>query len=462
MNPSGGVGFPYYRETSYAGATEPVGQSRVLAVAARTFSIVTPQATRQIEIPATRTLVPAYEYQPKGTDLIAEMIDYAQAFCQACKRGEIDPAKTHLAYFTKAVEENFNALFPKDSNNRDIDSFRKEMNDRISRGQVTYEWWLAFNMRLSVLATPPVYRSGWAGSYLDKEMGAWVQSGGWKNHEETVPVIEQYLEPQDYCLLPTHLGDLKIHDMNRMFASGAFAIGLSNKPLMVDGRLMWPDQFFRHDLVHFRNERRFMDEEPPGDFIPVRERFFQMRESLHSDHLVKLMDFVFFYMSHEIVSVRNMKNYFKSPPTRPFKREFIFNENTFDYMKRSDWYVDHVPKPQELGFQSMRQMLTFGVKVLDIFLNHETTLESLPSAIEEVAEKCREEEVRESESTTVVIPANLDCQNRDEVILNAQELAVYNEIARDITLNGKASLEVPESTSLQKLLLMQGMVKLIQ
>lgn len=357
-----------------------------------------------------------YEYIPDGADHIDEnneftvMGDYAAKFVEAVKNKEINVKTTHLQFMCQAVRHNFDTIFPEnkistygDNDRILIRQFKKEMEYRISSNQVTYEWWVLFNLRLSILVTPPDARSNFVASEQREDIQMLMQNSSWKSHEKTVEALQKQeyanisIKPLDilkkieaarYFLYPSCQGEFKIKSMNDVYTTHLWPIGLTSTPVMGDGRLMWPDQFFRHDLVHLDNLEYVMiqcnsdietmiaahtkHELISNFFLDISNTYKDLINAEDLKKIEELVETIYFRMWHENYATFGiLENYFRqrnqSFPLH-LSTSSIKSLSNKELIYRSDWLGDYIPDPKSLGFDSMKDMITYCESLLQILI----------------------------------------------------------------------------------------------
>lgn len=321
------------------------------------------------QAPLPQRLSPSFDFVPQGfgfrgtsSEEINTMIEYADAFCEARKNGQIDIKNTHLSYLSEVIVHNFETLFSEEKTSTfdperlaTVNEYRKEMDQRIREKNVTYQWWLEFNLQFSTLATPN------PSPYTSQQSG---DEDGVGNRDE------------DIFLYPTCLANLEIVDMNKTCGTSLHPIGLSNKMIMGDGAMVNPQNFFFHDLQHIMNFISYLKEEKES----ISDEDLRMIKALQKKHeliqewlsegnsvpreLKQLIDFIYFYHWHEeLGGVKQLCAFVTNPhDAKPLNLKYDYR------FHRSDWYLDSLPKPASLGFKSTFEMLTYGQEALQILL----------------------------------------------------------------------------------------------
>lgn len=141
--------------------------------------------------------------------------------------------------------------------------FQTEAQSRQDLKAVTYRWWINFNFRLSILATPKEHRQfnyfgKWTTNEELEELYVILKKKKRKNLllEETGLTGDLILQMVDLSnnfpeavLIPTK-HDLGIIPINKTHGTGMHLIGLNNNLIHADEQDMYPDQFFLHDIEH--------------------------------------------------------------------------------------------------------------------------------------------------------------------------------------------------------------------
>lgn len=385
--------------------------------------------------------------KPDQSETVDEYIAFAKTFIQDRKDKKIDIYTTHIPFFATWVVKNFEAFYPKNVvGDETVENFRAEMESRIKDGKVTYEWWLVFNMRLSILMTPKEFRSTWAGDSQMKEFDNTLFEEGWKDHDRSKSSLKTYLENPEYVFFPSYLGDFTIEGINRTFYSGAFLVGLINKPIMVDGRLMYPDQFFKHDLVHYQNER--YQHKDPEIMLTAKKSFYEKRAAESNPHIIQLLDFTFFYATHEVILGTTAVT--ECMQNRPDFLIDLFEKGEFF---RADWYKDHIPKPESLNCRSINEMTELGARIFTNWVGTSPVPIQVSSRPDSTEYKIR-------------IPRNLFSYEQQFIILNQSQLDLYNRLV--VAINDGENLaplmkELKDAgNALNRVILLQGIYSLFE
>ncbi len=333
------------------------------------------------------------------------LLDFAAQFIKSITSGEIDIEKTNIPFFASQLLFNFNFLF-KEPLGETESEFYKELCDTINKNQVSYEYWFFFNFRLSILRTPKEYRSSWAGSFKHGVIDNLLHDDQWKSHSKTKEILytpsstmydnsfKYCLSQKDYLIFPTVFSNFSIQDMNQTVGSNLFLVGLSGDKLYADGRAMYPDQFFAHDLVHLSNEFQGRDGMCLSVLTKIATRFHTYKKNIISrqntksttksttrstTNYLKLLDFLFFYATHEKCVYYSLENIYMGRPDSYIDSIFEFLLKNPQYVLRKDWYI--IPEILHYNVEYFKDILTKALSPtpnLDLPLPLPLLLSSIP------------------------------------------------------------------------------------
>ncbi|GAB4410912.1 MAG: hypothetical protein OHK0056_14330 [Bacteriovoracaceae bacterium] len=266
---------------------------------------------------------------PRVLQMLSQDRESAQNFLnlgEKLRTSNIDPKLTHIpefaddvpdhiSYYKKAIAEQ--GLEPERL--EILQKFEEEALERIQSQSVTYEWWLAFNHRLSILATPKSKRTSIAGGseqdfddYLLRK-DAWLTFENYQRAKTKMPQETfKYLSIEnatdffpESIMIPTikNNGELSIGFLNDINGHGLYPIGLAKTNAMVDGQEMYPDHFYRHDFVHAGNDRYFLSRSSRSqeEMVELGQKYKNYRESvpIEGDRRAAF-EFAYFFSTHEL------------------------------------------------------------------------------------------------------------------------------------------------------------------
>ena len=226
----------------------------------------------------------------KGVDSADRMVSLAQKL----RNSQINPHTTHIPEFADDIPKHIEWIeegIKKSGKNvrkklKTLNKLKKEAVERINNQQVTYEWWLNWNQRLSDIE-----------DLLSEFRKSTVQ--------RNIPAgVEKF---PDIILFPTN-SDLGITAMNRLISQKVFPLGLANKPTVADGQLMAPHRFFYHDLSHFgeylKDKKRYTSSIEEDFNINLYQEFQKLDLPLEQREMIEN---IYFQIWHELYGIRLFK-----------------------------------------------------------------------------------------------------------------------------------------------------------
>lgn len=191
----------------------------------------------------------------------------------------------YIAYIRKGLKNNYSPVFDKGSKQDQLQHLKrleKEAKKAISEGKVTYEWWLKFNDKLSVVMS------------------------GRNPAKSNLGIVNKWDIPKGIShfplkiMMPTISGeDIGIIAFNRATIEGVYPVGLIDKQeVEVDGREENPIGFFRHDFEHsgFSGNKAYIGYSAGHRLF--HKRLLENIEKLPLDERKKA-EAVYFIMTHE-------------------------------------------------------------------------------------------------------------------------------------------------------------------
>ncbi|MAZ47558.1 MAG: hypothetical protein CME65_03280 [Halobacteriovoraceae bacterium] len=227
---------------------------------------------------------------PAFASLLDEGVDHAEDLLRLGERlrstrlgvPRVNPETTHIPEFAEQVEDHltfFREGIRAQTDTTDVSArldimrrFEEEARRRVQSNNVTYEWWVSFNHRLSILATSEPNRSTIVGlSSTDNFAQALLENRSWMTFEGYMQTARELSGGSSLrsntmanlsrtfrdgrIIIPTieGNGELSIPLLNRVEGQRIHPIGLTTESGTVDGQFMHPDRFFRHDITHADN-----------------------------------------------------------------------------------------------------------------------------------------------------------------------------------------------------------------
>lgn len=255
------------------------------------------------------------------------------ALAQQLRSRTIDPHSTHIPELVPQITEHLQyaetGITRQNSSDEStrlgiLKNFTAEAIQKISSNQVTYRWWVFFNFRLSILLTPKNKRTSERGGGPNNFAQIVLEKNSWRTEKAFERLVEQSWgglrdltnigkacdEFPSRILMPTIAGDLGIIALNRSFLTGVYPIGLTSDVVWADGREMYPDHFFGHDLVHLDNERFSINRwEAPESRVKGFQTQFQTEMENLPQREREMLEFVWFIASHELTFLADDATY---------------------------------------------------------------------------------------------------------------------------------------------------------
>lgn len=258
-------------------------------------------------------------------------LDHARSNLELAHRlrtGEYDPVATHIEEFADLVDPHIafmergirpqNYILHRYDLRRaffELERLKSEAQMRKDSGQVTYDWWFFFNLRLAIVATTwtnsifNIRVTPFHGSYSSLELMTHDGIKKFWNRYDSVKKFWERRGPSDLLndfpkriLIPT-IQDLSKMAINETYGTGVHLIGLVN-----DDLLMSPIDFTLHDIFHATKRDIDMSEMakrvmlkkanlPRHQRVPVEWIFFDLT---HEDgHTVQVHKSLFYLMTYK-------------------------------------------------------------------------------------------------------------------------------------------------------------------
>lgn len=227
---------------------------------------------------------------------------------QKLRSGLIDPTSTHLPEFSNKIPLFFrrieNFIAGQEGHYLDtverletLAAMRREYADRVVAREVSYEYWVVLSQRLAILATPEIERTA---PFISVTQSMLAQ------HDI---VYRRYFGPgaqythflqrfPDVLLMPT-METMGVASFNPIFSFQVYPIGLVSEQLSVDGRRMWPDSYWKHDLEHADAFARFTHSVEQVRLM--QEKHLSIMSAINNERGLRRLqlEFVYFIFTHE-------------------------------------------------------------------------------------------------------------------------------------------------------------------
>lgn len=286
----------------------------------------------------------------------------------------VNPYKTHIVDFEDQITEHIEFIRQGIlSSETDIDSkleilsaFKQEAESKRDNKELTYQYWLLWNMRLSILVSSKKPNWDWKthkGALLweDKD-GLFLLSKNkdvnYNNYAQNV--VDFFLEmfPR-YIVLPT-IGPLEYKDLNKTFSDDTFLIELQNKNTVQDKQEMFPYELYSHDLNHNVLSTYERISLPNMGNSRFSKRYLKIAESF-PDKIREMAEIGHFIFFHETLGLLKPRSNIKK----------FFEKNNVDH--NNDIYTRLLDKENDLGailpedVRSEKEVKKYFKRVSDVF-----------------------------------------------------------------------------------------------
>ena len=290
-----------------------------------------------------------------GLDVVKRNLRLANALRQVT----IHPRTSHIPAFVPMIDRHIHfireGILLSESSDKEhrlnlLRAFRAEALEVKAQEKVTYRWWLNFNYRLAILATPQEYRGEYqlhefrnnkemkdlveklearmselqveentanTMSSLFQELSEstikeehWITNDTLETFFSNVPKEDNrdtYLGHlldrfPDVIVLPT-ISRLGIISINRMLQSGVYLLGLNNQPIDADSTLMYPQHFWEHDVEHTININEFFldrKRKTAKDLVHFHNKLIYQKMRDLQRPLRERVELIYFNLHHEL------------------------------------------------------------------------------------------------------------------------------------------------------------------
>ena len=135
----------------------------------------------------------------------------------------------------------------------------EEAEERLETQRVTYNWWVSYHLRFSILATLAQQMRD-SGDFMHTR----YRTENWHTNEKLKSAYQiyqsnnkeiqlAYLNKFPKIILWPTVDKVGVDPFNRLFMTGMHPVGVRSTPVVADGITMSPLYFFLHDFVHLIN-----------------------------------------------------------------------------------------------------------------------------------------------------------------------------------------------------------------
>ena len=216
----------------------------------------------------------------------------------------LDPDTTHLPFLAGLIDSHSDfirsGIRTQNSQNTHqrlniMSVLEREAHERRDTEQVTYRWWVLFNLRLAILAT-------FGNSLKPKYLQHLISTNKSLKGEEGLiyfPDHELFSLFPEMIFAPIINGRLGIFSINRTHTTRVYPLGLINKIDLENN----PYNFFRHDVFHAKEIDRYIRKwKKEGIFeesiLSFHRAFLRKMDTLPQRER-RTLEWVYFYLFHE-------------------------------------------------------------------------------------------------------------------------------------------------------------------
>ena len=285
----------------------------------------------------------------------------------------VDPYKTHIVDFEDQIADHIEFIRQGFlSSGVDIDSkleilsdFKKEAENKRDNKELTYQYWLLWNMRLSLLVSSKKPYWDWKTHegtlfWEPKESNIFPKSEGTNYNNYAQDTIEFFLNDfTNFIILPA-VWSLGYKDINKALSNDIFLIELQNTNIVQDDNQMSPYDLYIHDLNHAVLGTYERISLPKMSNSRFSERYLQIAESF-PDKIREMAEIGHFIFFHETSGLLEPRNNIKK----------FFEKNNVD--EDNDIYTRLLDKENDLGaifpenVRSEKEIKEYFERVSDVF-----------------------------------------------------------------------------------------------
>lgn len=206
------------------------------------------------------------------------------------KKLKVDPKRKHLPYFAQKVDAHIQEIqrgieiselpmLEKRARLRVLKALKREAHLAKRTYKVTYNWWNIFNVRLIALVTTSIEEAFTLGLSLDQiqnhqEVYKRVKEKRDSLHAFKTPYVQMLEEFPNIVLVPS-ISEVGPMAFNQTMSESIHFMGVSGADERVDGKILSPQDYFRHDGEH----AGFIEEYLKTQDLSVHSQFkFKIRD----------------------------------------------------------------------------------------------------------------------------------------------------------------------------------------
>ncbi len=264
------------------------------------------------------------------------------------KKIKANPETTHIPYFAQQVNSHIKHI-RKSINNSDLPDFEKygklrtlkvlerEAFSARKNHKVTSTWWNIFNIRLIALTTSPVesaFSLELSRDQLKSYQTVYKRLQEMRDSIVLGPYVQLMEKFPDAVLAPS-ISQVGPMAFNQTMSENIHFIGVSGTNVKVDGKVLSPQDYFKHDVEHTLSIEEYFTKQNPSFYSQLRREI----SSLPKDKREQL-EFAYFLLlrergpmiksKDEIVFQRNLDRFLRDVLDWSLLPESIRNRNYKD------------------------------------------------------------------------------------------------------------------------------------
>ena len=226
----------------------------------------------------------------------------------------VNPYKTHIADFEDQIDSHIEFIregilssgTDVDSKLKILDDFKKEAESKRDSKELTYQYWLLWNMRLSILVSSDKptqwnWQSHQDTLLFESEVNIFLEEYDyWEDYVHNRIMVFLTMFP-DFIIMPA-IGPLGYKDFNKTFPAGIFLIELKNKNTVQDNQQMSPYYLYMHDMIHAVYGTYGKVFLPKIDDMQFSERYLKIAQTF-PDKIREMAEIGHFIFFHEVAGV---------------------------------------------------------------------------------------------------------------------------------------------------------------
>ena len=246
----------------------------------------------------------------------------------------INPYTTHIPWFANLIDTHIRSIEISIASQNSPDKterlkllnlLKAEAKSYKMAEMVTYQWWLNFNLRLSILVTPREHRNKSRLLDIIEDTGELIKKGRLEilylesiynkhsvskemNEDNDLNLLFRLINAFPEKIMIPIVYDLGIISINTTYGTGVSFIRLKSDPTDIKGNLMYPDDIFIYDVHNYIANKNIDNKSQL--FHP----YFQRKLRTLTIPEREAVEYIYFQLNYEDFSFSEIIN-FKNPIT---------------------------------------------------------------------------------------------------------------------------------------------------